>query len=242
MSKKTENEIINLNSFIEKTINYKFLNDKLLIRAFTHKSKSDLNYERLELLGDSIIRLVVTHCLYSKYENANEGSLSREIQTIISKETLAEISLKLGLVNLVKVNNMRLNDYNLKISISTDLFESMIGAIYLDSNYETTEKIVLKLLQKNLQFKESIGEKDPKTLLQEYCQAKKIELPVYKTLKLNNIDHNPRFLVTCELTSHEIKAESNCKNVQVGQKNTSTIILEKLKKYEKDKNSINRPE
>lgn len=242
MSKNAANEVINLSSFMESSIKYKFINEKLLIQAFTHKSQSDLNYERLELLGDAIIRLVVTHFLYSMYDNADEGSLSREIQKIISRELLAEISLKLGLVNLVKANNIRLNDHNLKMSISTDLFESMIGAIYLDSNYETTKNIILRLLQKNLQFKKIIGAKDPKTLLQEYCQAKNIDLPVYTTTKLNKIEHNPRFLVTCELISYKIKAESNCKNVQVGQKHASSIILEKLNKYEKDKNSFNGSE
>ena len=242
MSKEICNQTSNLTSFIEKTIHYKFKNEQLLSRAFTHKSKSNINYERLELLGDAIIRLVITHYLYSQYENANEGSLSREIQTIISKDVLAEISLNLGLVSFVRSNNIKLNDDNLKTSISTDLFESMIGAIYLDSNYESTAGIVIKLLEKDLEFKETIGKKDTKTLLQEYCQARKIDLPVYKTLKLNKIDHNPIFLVSCELHSHNIKAESRCKNVQDGQKKTSNSILEKLKRYEKNKNSHNGSE
>ncbi len=242
MSKDISDETTNLISFIQKTINYKFNNEQLLVRAFTHRSISELNYERLELLGDAIIRLVITHYLYSQYDQANEGSLSREIQTIISKDTLADISLRLGLVNYVEAKNIRLNDDNLRVSISTDLFESMVGAIYLDSDYDTTKVIVINLLQKHLEFKEIIGLKDSKTLLQEYCQANKINLPVYKTLKLNKIDHNPRFLVTCELASHKIKAESRCKSVQIGQKRTSSIILKKLKKYEENKNSNNRSE
>jgi len=242
MSKDISDETTNLILFIQKTINYKFNNEQLLVRAFTHRSISELNYERLELLGDAIIRLVITHYLYSQYDQANEGSLSREIQTIISKDTLADISLRLGLVNYVKAKNIRLNDDNLRVSISTDLFESMIGAIYLDSDYDTTKVIVINLLQKHLEFKEIIGLKDSKTLLKEYCQANKINLPVYKTLKLNKIDHNPRFLVTCELASHKIKAESRCKSVQIGQKQTSSIILKKLKRYEENKNSNNRSE
>ena len=102
MSKDISDETTNLISFIQKTINYKFDNEQLLVRAFTHRSISELNYERLELLGDAIIRLVITHYLYSQYDQANEGSLSREIQTIISKDTLADISLRLGLVNYVE--------------------------------------------------------------------------------------------------------------------------------------------
>ena len=148
MSKDISDETTNLISFIQKTINYKFNNEQLLVRAFTHRSTSELNYERLELLGDAIIRLVITHYLYSQYDQANEGSLSREIQTIISKDTLADISLRLGLVNYVEAKNIRLNDDNLRVSISTDLFESMIGAIYLDSDYDTTKVIVINLLQK----------------------------------------------------------------------------------------------
>ena len=242
MSRVTKDETSKLYLFIEKTIKYNFVNKTLLSQAFTHKSESEINYERLELLGDSIIRLVITHYLYTQYEKASEGILSREIQRIISKDVLAEISLKLGLIHFVKAKNIRLRDNNLKSSISTDLFESMIGAIYIDSNYVTTKKIIIKLLNDYLKIKDRIGEKDPKTLLQEFCQAKKINLPIYKTIKLNKIDHNPRFLVSCELTKYDIKAESSCKNVQVGQKNTSRIILEKLKKNEKNKNSNNRTE
>ena len=242
MSRDTGDDTINLSLYIERTIDYKFKDEKLLAEAFTHKSKSDINYERLELLGDAIIRLIITHYLYSQYEKADEGSLSREIQTIVSKDKLAEISLNLGLINFVKAINIRLSDENLKFSISTDIFESMIGAVYLDSNYDTTKEIVIKLLQKDLEFKKTIGLKDSKTLLQEYCQANKIDLPVYKTTKLNNVDHSPRFLVTCELVTYRIKAESSCKNVLMGQKHASSIILEKLKNYEKNKNSINRSE
>ena len=68
MSKEICNQTSNLTSFIEKTIHYKFKNEQLLSRAFTHKSMSNINYERLELLGDAIIRLVITHYLYSQYE------------------------------------------------------------------------------------------------------------------------------------------------------------------------------
>ena len=242
MSRGIGDETINLSLYIERTIDYKFKDEQLLVKAFTHKSKSDINYERLELLGDAIIRLIITHYLYSQYEKADEGSLSREIQTIVSKDKLAEISLNLGLINFVQAINIRLSDENLKSSISTDVFESMIGAVYLDSNYETTKEIVIKLLQKDLEFKKTIGLKDSKTLLQEYCQANKIDLPVYKTTKLNKIDHSPRFLVTCELVTYRIKSESSCKNVLMGQKHASSIILEKLKRYEKNKNSINRSE
>ena len=242
MSRGIGDETINLSLYIERTIDYKFKDEQLLVKAFTHKSKSDINYERLELLGDAIIRLIITHYLYSQYEKADEGSLSREIQTIVSKDKLAEISLNLGLINFVQAINIRLSDENLKSSISTDVFESMIGAVYLDSNYETTKEIVIKLLQKDLEYKKTIGLKDSKTLLQEYCQANKIDLPVYKTTKLNKIDHSPRFLVTCELVTYRIKSESSCKNVLMGQKHASSIILEKLKRYEKNKNSINRSE
>lgn len=242
MSRDIGDETINLSLYIERTINYKFKDEQLLVKAFTHKSKSDINYERLELLGDAIIRLIITHYLYSQYEKADEGSLSREIQTIVSKDKLAEISLNLGLINFVQAINIRLSDENLKSSISTDVFESMIGAVYLDSNYETIKEIVIKLLQKDLEYKKTIGLKDSKTLLQEYCQANKIDLPVYKTTKLNKIDHSPRFLVTCELVTYRIKSESSCKNVLMGQKHASSIILEKLKRYEKNKNSINRSE
>ena len=95
---------------IYELIDYKFKNNDLLIESLTHKSISTNNYERLEFLGDAVLQLIITENLYKKYTNIDEGSLSREKQSIVSKNTISKISLDLGLSNFLISKNIDLND------------------------------------------------------------------------------------------------------------------------------------
>ena len=224
----------NIDSEIQRLIDYKFKNYDLLRFAFCHKSSSIDNYERLELLGDSVLRLVITDYLYNQYENASEGDLSREIQNIVNKDQLAEIAFKMDLLKYLDYKNIRIEDINLKSSISADILESLIGAIYLDGGYLVAKSFVLKIFYEELIIKKKIGTKDAKTLLQEYCQEKKISLPKYETERLRSPDHNPMFIVTCSIKNPDIKIQSECKKVADGHKTASSQILKKLRENEKN--------
>ena len=145
MSKKTK-DFNNKKLLIKKIFNYKFKNENLLIESITHKSISGSNYERLEFLGDSVLQLIITESLYEKHFKLDEGALSREKQSLVSKKSLAKLSIDLGIDKLLESTNLNLNSTkSLKISISANLIESIIGAIFIDSNYRNCKKIVTKL-------------------------------------------------------------------------------------------------
>ena len=78
---------------IKKIFNYKFKNEKLLVESITHKSISKNNYERLEFLGDSVLQLIITESLYEKHIELDEGALSREKQSLVSRKSLAKLSI-----------------------------------------------------------------------------------------------------------------------------------------------------
>jgi len=225
---------------IQKKIDYEFNDYDLLYLAFAHKSNNSNNYERLELLGDSVLRLVITEYLYHQYNKANEGELSREIQNIVNKDQLAELAIEMDLIKYLNFKNIRIEDVNLKSSISADILESLIGAIYIDAGYIVTQKIIEKIFHKQLRLKKFIGEKDAKTTLQEYCHSKKIDLPRYKHERVKSPDHNPIFYVTCTIDKLCINIGVECKNVAEGHKITSRSVLERLKHNEIHKDNISR--
>ena len=228
MSKKIK-DFNNKKLLIKKIFNYEFKNENLLIESITHKSISESNYERLEFLGDSVLQLIITESLYEKHFKLDEGALSREKQSLVSRKSLAELSIDLGIDKLLASNNLNLNSTkSLKISISANLMESIIGAIFIDSNYRNCKNIVIKLFYNLLNKKEMVGKKDSKTLLQEYMQSKKLPIPKYKTIRLASPSHSPKFKIICKVSV--IKEEQSCvsMSVQDGQQRVSHLILEKL--------------
>ena len=228
MSKKIK-DFNNKKLLIKKIFNYEFKNENLLIESITHKSISGSNYERLEFLGDSVLQLIITESLYEKHFKLDEGALSREKQSLVSRKSLAKLSIDLGIDELLESTNLNLNSTkSLKISISANLIESIIGAIFIDSNYRNCKKIVTKLFYNLLNKKEMIGKKDSKTLLQEYMQSKKLPIPKYKTIRLESPSHSPKFRIICKVSV--IKKEQSCisSTVQDGQQRVSRLILEKL--------------
>lgn len=215
-------------------LNYEFINTNLLLEAITHKSISKTNYERLEFLGDAVIQLIITEYLFKKYPNHQEGDLSREKQVVVSKKILSSISINIGLINVLRSNNLKFesND-SLKESLSTDIIESIIGAIFLDSDYVQCQKIVLKIFSDHLDGIETIGQKDPKTLLQEYMQSIGQPLPIYSTTKISGPSHDPMFKITCRLKIYKNSESVTSKTVQSGQQEVSEVFLKKIKNEKK---------
>ena len=215
-------------------LNYEFSNTDLLLEAITHKSISKVNYERLEFLGDAVIQLIITEYLFKKYPDQQEGHLSREKQAIVSKKVLSNISINIGLLNVLRSNNLNFesND-SLRESLSTDIMESIIGAIFLDSDYRECETIILNTFSEYLDSREIIGQKDSKTLLQEYMQSIGQPLPVYDTSKLSGPSHDPKFRITCKLEIYKNAESVISKTVQSGQQEVSKVLLNKIKNEKK---------
>ena len=174
---------------LSKKIGYEFADIKLLELAITHKSAdSKSNNERLEFLGDAILSTVVSEYLYIKFPHQKEGLLTRMRSHLVKGDTLTRIAYKLELINFIKLSKGTANLSNdRKQSILEGVIEAIIGAVMLDSNWETSKKFVLKLLKKELS-KISIDKefRDSKTELQELLQSKKIDPPIYETKELDD--------------------------------------------------------
>jgi ribonuclease-3 len=199
---------------------YKPREINLFISALTHKSTSNDNYERLEILGDSVLQLVITEMLYEKYPSYSEGEITVARQNLVNTRNLKEYFRKLNLRAIFSKINPDFKEGN----IFSDIFESLIGALYIDSGYENTRTILCNLFSSNIT--EQLIEKDPKTSLQEYMQSKKLDLPIYSTKYLKN--EKTKYIITCELKDLKIKKSIESNKVKPAEQQLANIILKKL--------------
>ena len=227
------NKIKDVNSAklkVKKLFNYTFKNETLLLEAFSHKSFSKKNYERLEFLGDAVIRVVISNLLFKKYPKSNEGELSRETQILVSKKSIAKLSNEYKLVDALLYKNLKIkSNTSLRTSISANLMESLIGAFFVDAGYIKTEIIIQNIYKDLLKKKNKIGEKDSKTKLQEYMQSINKPLPIYETKRLPSPPHKPKFEIICKIDVEPKLASHICSTVQEGQQKTSKFLLNKIK-------------
>lgn len=218
-------------SRLEKKINYKFLDKKLLDQALTHKSystekKTNYHNERLEFLGDSVISLVVCDYLFKKYPQENEGYLSKIKSYLVSKNKLASWAKKIELQNYVKISGGKLSlDEKSNLSILSNCFESLMGAIYLDSNFEMTQKIIVSFLENEEKI---FNDVDFKSKLQEYVQKKHKILPEYEIIFTEGPEHQKTFIVRLIIKGKTV-AIGKGKSKKEAEQNAAENALKKMK-------------
>jgi len=171
---------------LEKSINYEFKDIDLLKLALTHKSfDNKSNNERLEYLGDSILNSSISKYLYLKFPNQKEGLLTRMRSFIVKGETLTKKANELKLNQYIEISKgtANLSDHR-KFSILEGSIESIIGAVFLDSDWDNVDNFILELFANELSIIEANQEfRDSKTELQELLQSKKLKLPIYVTIE-----------------------------------------------------------
>lgn len=176
---------------LEKILNYNFKNKEILRKALTHKSfnegkkKGTLDNEKLEFLGDSVINLIVTAYLFKRFKKLDEGELSKLKAHLVSSDFLfkASKSINLGDYILLGKGEKKHNGRNNKKIISS-LFEAVVGALYIDSNFKVASSIIQPFFKS---FLEELSERDVKindykSELQELVQKHKNSLPEYKII------------------------------------------------------------
>ena len=219
---------------IEKKIGYEFSSKALLERAFTHASANadaTKNYQSLEFLGDSILDFAVAKRLMEINPDAHEGALTKNRAAIVSKEPLADEIDRLGLAKFLIVGKgENLDSISAQTKIKSDIFESIIGAIYLDSkNIACCEKFVLAKLAPlfNGDSKHYLV-KDFKTELNEYGSKHEIAIE-YQMVSSSGKPHDPTFIVVVKLNGLECgKAEGKSK--KEAEQRAAEIALKNIKK------------
>ena len=178
-----------------------FANIGLLELALTHRSFGAEHNERLEFLGDTVLNLAVSRMLYVALPNMPEGDLSRVRANLVKQDTLFRVALDLQLSTLIRLGEGEMKSGGQKRpSILADVLEALIGAVFLDAGYEVAEALVFRLFEPiEINPGMQAASKDPKTELQEWLQAKRFKLPIYRVVGTLGAAHQQTFDVECEV-------------------------------------------
>ncbi len=191
---------------LERLIGHDFSNKALLTQALTHRSFGSTNNERLEFLGDGVLNFIIASQLYLKFPKLDEGDLSRLRAHLVKEPTLGELALTLNIGDALKLGEGELKSGGWRRpSVLADALEAMIGAVFLDAGFSAAESVVIKLFTPLIEKidPKAIG-KDPKSLLQEYLQSKKIDVPSYEVLAIEGEAHCQTFRVECRVAKFNI--------------------------------------
>ncbi|TDU43383.1 RNAse III [Gelidibacter sediminis] len=182
---------------IQKIVGYKPKNKSLYVKAFTHRSMNvkdekgmALNYERLEFVGDAMLGAVIASYLYSEVPDGDEGYLTKMRSKVVSREHLNELGKELKLIDFVE---SKIPKNNFGSNIHGNLFEALVGAIFLDKGYKQCEKFIYKnVIDKHIDIETLEGKViSYKSLLIEWCQKEKkiFDYNVYEDTGNDNMKH-----------------------------------------------------
>ena len=194
---------------IQLQLGYTFANIELLEAALTHSSYGTPHYQRLEFLGDAVLGCAMARILFERYPHLNEGNLTRLRANLISERGLVVVATRLGLHEIVRVGEVGQTNFSDSLnSIIADSTEGILGAIFLDANFDAVYLAVNRLYQLSLDDidpnKTLDVPKDPKTRLQEYTQQSHLPLPRYTVIAVSGEIHRRHYRVSCTLESHDV--------------------------------------
>jgi ribonuclease-3 len=187
---------------LEERIKYKFRNALLLAEALTHPSlgyetqRHHFDNQRLEFLGDAVLQLIFTEHLFKLFPDCSEGDLTKMRSRLVSKDGLHVHGLNLGLGDYMMMGKgEESTGGRLRPSALADAFEALVGAMFLDSDFETVKQFVIEEAQRELDnlSADSIAV-NPKGMLQETLQAISPLSPVYELVSESGPEHQKRFV------------------------------------------------
>ncbi|HJU38632.1 MAG TPA: ribonuclease III [Tahibacter sp.] len=209
---------------------HRFGNPGLYEQALTHRSAARLNNERLEFLGDSLVNLLVAEMLYETHPRADEGVLTRLRAQLVRGSTLAEIARELELGDALLLGSGELKSGGFRReSILADALEALIAATYLDAGWEACRGVVRSLYGTRVASLATSSEKDPKTRLQEFLQAKGLPLPQYELVAANGEDHAKTFDVECIVVEPPLRIPGSGTNRRAAEQVAADAALKEIK-------------
>ncbi|MGB4704672.1 MAG: ribonuclease III [Candidatus Saccharicenans sp.] len=230
---------MNALSNIEKKLGYQFQNTELLQQALTHSSyayehldEKIKDNEVLEFLGDSVVGLALADYLHQTYPSLGEGQLSKLKSTLASTSSLSLLARKLGLDRAIRLGKgEEKNRGRQKKSILAGTMEAVIGAIYLESGFETARQVLQRLIKKHFKKlpKDNFLINNFKSALQEYCSQYELPGPVYRTITESGPAHQKVFTVEV-LSGEKVLARGQGLSKKSAEQKAARKALKKLLK------------
>jgi ribonuclease III len=215
---------------LQRDIGYRFSEPRLLAQALTHRSYGTPHNERLEFLGDSVLNCVVAVELFERFGALPEGDLSRLRAHLVRQQALHGLAQALGLGGHLQLGEGELKSGGFaRPSILADAFEALVGAIFLDGGFGAAREAVRRLYEPLLAGldPQALG-KDPKTLLQELLQARKIALPQYSVLATRGAAHEQQFEVECLIPQLSVRTTGSGSSRRTAEQEAAMRAFEQI--------------
>ncbi|MFZ5691995.1 MAG: ribonuclease III [Pseudomonadota bacterium] len=214
---------------LETTIGYRFRDKALLERALTHISAlkgqgRTGSYQRLEFLGDHVLGLAVSEMLFEAFPKAEEGELSRRLADLVRRESCADVARSIDLGDSLRLgaSEVRAGGRS-RVAILADVCESLIGAVFLDGGYKAAKALVERYWSDRMR-KPARPLRDPKTMLQEWAQARGLPTPSYREVERTGPHHDPVFRVAVTLPERE-PAEGRGRSKRAAEQAAAAALL-----------------
>jgi len=214
-------------------------NEEVFLRAMRHRSATDDavgdSYERLEFFGDSVLGLIIAQYLFEQHPEWDQGMMSKARSSVVQEGPLAETALRMGLDQLLELSpSEESTGGRSRPSVLCDIFEAVVGAIYIEAGLEKARWFVLEQLHPYLmQISEGdVSPNDHKSRLQEVAQALWRRTPTYRVAKESGMSHDRRFTVQV-LFDNEIMGEGSGRSKKEGEQAAARDALEVIERAQR---------
>ncbi len=214
-----------------RSFNYGFIDISLLQVSLTHRSYSAENNERLEFLGDAVLDLVLSDLLFQSYPLVDEGNLSRLRASIVNEKSLSSIARQLNInEQIILGEGENLSGGQQRDSILANTLEAIVGAIYIDSDFETVAAVIRAIFKDSIDsIDPSLSYKDDKSALQELLQQQQKNLPEYRLIKTTGEKHDQNFLINCLIKDECITTSGEGKTIKNAEQEAAGKALKILR-------------
>ena len=206
MNETGQREAPTIFELCEDVLGYSFRDPSILKSALTHASGADhrlASNERLEFLGDAILGAIVCEQLYLKFPGYLEGELTRIKSVVVSRRTCAKISARLGFEEFLILGKGMGSQDQMPSSVLADVFESLVGAIYLDGGMDAAKRFIVRHIEAEID--ETVDGHmgvNYKSNLQQVAQRQFNETPTYLLLDEKGPDHSKCFKIAAQVGKH----------------------------------------
>jgi ribonuclease-3 len=216
---------------LQRRLGHRFADERLLLRALTHRSFGAEHNERLEFLGDAVLNLAVSGLLYDRFGGSAEGDLTRVRAHLVREDSLHRVALALGLPELLRLSDGESRGGGAqRVSILADAVEALIGAIFVDGGFDRAREAVRRLFGDVILATEADSwSKDPKTELQEWLQARRLPVPAYRIAAARGEKHAQIFEVECAVAALGLVERGEGRSRRAAEQEAARRMLEQLK-------------
>lgn len=211
-------------------LGHRFSDPELLRQALRHRSAGAPNNERMEFLGDALVNLIVAEALHRRWPKADEGALTRARASLVRESSLAAIARGHGLGDLLELGSGELKSGgHRRDSILADALEAVVGAIHLDAGFEACRIRVLAWFEPLIdELPTGKVEKDAKTRLQEWLQARQAPRPEYELVGTSGEEHARVFRVRCRIPEPALAAEGEGSSLRAAEQAAAAAVVSQL--------------